>query len=524
MENGLTICERRSSLRRRRILQAGLAGAFSGALIIGGAALAEDAAVADANPKKAAHAKPKKAAQAKPGAPAKAASGGGLSPEDQARAAAYAASPARFDHTYGYKGWDFHFPSFGDSLLQDYGGWRSALAAAGFGFMEYNAQIGAINMLNVPTSGPGPSVATPSKPNAPPSRQQYWGQRPSLLNDSLAFLTYDTSRYGIPDGQISISGQYSWSSQQHYLYNKLSLNGLAWYQTLFNKALEVKIGYIANGTEWIGTVVGGNFASPFGASAFIPYEMGLTQTPTVQPTARGTWHITDTLYDQFGVMRSMPVHGPTGDIFFDDGYYNPSGFRFEVPNGRLLAMNELGYKNEAAPNIPSTWIRAGAQYNTSKFVNYQTGGTTTGVGAGYFLADRQLWQIAPQSPFTAYRGIYAGVSAMYAPPENNAFSQYYEGRLYYIGLFDSRPRDQLVLVYSHNVFSRYAADLANKFSAFTGVSARHASNSITTAYTANLMPGIYATAGVVYTDHPSFPYTKTEGSTFSFLYSLFTVF
>ena len=513
---------------RRQTIRIGYASAFCAVAMLSGAAYAQDANQGLPPKPHVAKAKQKKPKAKKPAVPiaadAKPALAGGLSPEDQAKAAARAASPARLDKVYGFKGWDFHFPSYGDTLLQDYGGWRSTLAQYGFGFIEYNAQIGAVNVLNVPTSGPGPSNATPSNPTAPPSRQQYWGQRPSILNDSLAFLTYDTSRYGIPDGQISISGQVSWSTWQHYTANKLSLNGLAWYQTLFDKAVEVKVGYIPNGTEWIGTVVGGNFASPFGASAFIPYEMGLSQTPAVQPTARATWHMTDTLYDEFGVMRSMPINGPTGDIFFDDAYYNPTGFRFSVPNGRVLVMDEVGYKNEAAPYTPSTWIRAGAQYNTSKFANFHTGGTTTGVGAAYFLADRELWQVAPQSPFTAYRGIYAGVSAMYAPPENNAFSQYYEGRLYYIGLFDSRPRDQLVLVYSHNVFSRYVTALVNQFAPFTNIFAHNASNTGTVAYTASLMPGIYATVGVAYTDHPSIQYTKNEGSALNFLYSLFTVF
>ena len=47
------------------------------------------------------------------------------------------------------------------------------------------------------------------------------------------------------------------------------------------------------------------------------------------------------------------------------------------------------------------------------------------------------WQVRPQ-------GVVTGVSAMYAPPELNRVSQYYEARLYGIGLFPSRPRDMVL--------------------------------------------------------------------------------
>jgi porin len=470
--------------------------------------------------KKTAHVKFHKAAIPHHLKPAVVSSTNAISLEDAANANVQATSPARLDTVYGLKGWDFPFTSFGDTLLQDYGGWRSTLAKYGFGLIATNITLSSINMLNVPTNGPGAFNGQ----GQPIGRQQYWGQRPSLSNNSTAYLTYDMSQYGIPDGQIQIIGQGSWASSRHEEVNKLSTGGIAWYQTLFNKALEIKVGLVSNGVEWLGAYVGGNFASPFGESSFIPYEMGNTILPAVQPTARATWHITDTLYDEFGIMRSMPVNGPTGDIFYDDAHYNPTGFRFSVPNGRVLAMNELGYKNPATPGVPGNWLRFGVQYNSSKFANYQTGGTTTGVGSMYFLADRQLWQVAPQSPFTAYRGVYAGVSAMYAPPENNAFSQYYEARLYYVGPFDSRPTDQIGLVYSHNVFSRYIAALVNDSASGTGIYGRHSSNSLTATYTAHLMPGVYWTMGVGYTDHPSIMYTKTEGSALNFLAGLVTAF
>jgi hypothetical protein len=51
-------------------------------------------------------------------------------------------SPKRFDAVYGLKGWDIGVRSYGDTLLQDYGGWRSALATQGFGIFGFNQSPG----------------------------------------------------------------------------------------------------------------------------------------------------------------------------------------------------------------------------------------------------------------------------------------------------------------------------------------------------------------------------------------------
>ena len=49
---------------------------------------------------------------------------------------------------------------------------------------------------------------------------------------------------------------------------------------------------------------------------------------------------------------------------------------------------------------------------------------------------------------------------MYAPPELNRFNQYYEFRLYGIGLLPSRPSDMVSVVISQNVFIQYVVDAA----------------------------------------------------------------
>lgn len=70
----------------------------------------------------------------------------------------------------------------------------------------------------------------------------------------------------------------------------------------------------------------------------------------------------------------------------------------------------------------------------------------------FILADQQVLQTAP-SPFTAYQGLYVGASAMFAPNYFNAFTQYYEARVYGFGLIPGRPFDLASVVYNRNVFS-----------------------------------------------------------------------
>ncbi|MCP3405558.1 carbohydrate porin [Bradyrhizobium sp. CCGB01] len=101
----------------------------------------------------------------------------------------------------------------------------------------------------------------------------------------------------------------------------------------------------------------------------------------------------------------------------------------------------------------------------------------------YVAADRQLWQSDAQG--SAVRGVYAGFSAMYAPPELNRVSQYYELRLYAKGLFDGRPRDQIAIVATNTAWSDAAVNAA----VAKGHLVHRDSTAISGTYTAHLAPG-----------------------------------
>ncbi|MGV1768425.1 carbohydrate porin [Rhizobium rhizogenes] len=444
-----------------------------------------------------------------------------------------AARAQALDKVYGYKGWNIIFPSFADSLTQDDGYWRTRLASYGFGFQTQNSAIFQGNILNTPRSIPSAGFL-PCQPaniryNCAGGRS-YAGQQPLAYISGLGFLTYDMSQWGVPDGQIAAAGSYQISTDQQFSPTTVRFQGLSWYQTLDDKKFEFQVGYFPSMPEFAGTFVGGLVTSPFGPSASVPVVLGQSPNSMGTPNFRATWNITGELYAQTGIQRSLPVNGPTGNPIYDEVKSNPSGFDFtsSVPGTRILYTNELGYKRQAAPGNPFTWLRTGLLYNTSTFKDYSrllTDHTATKDGAlgFYALGDYQIWQQDPSSPNTAYRGIYLGGTFMYGPPETTAFTQYYEARAYWFAPFDSRPRDMFSIIYSHNKVSKNVQRVINSFSDFTNFAAIDSSNSITASYMFNIRPGLYATFGAGYTDKPSLQYFKGEGSSLSLLFSIYAM-
>jgi porin len=407
-----------------------------------------------------------------------------------------AATAAALDKRYGVHGWNNPFPSFADTLLQDFGGWRSELANYGIGFLDYNITLSATNVLNTPTTNNG--------------TQAYWGQRPSVANANNPWLTYDLSQFGIPDGQIQLAAFFITSSWQPYLADETKLGRLSYYQTFLDKKLEMNIGFLENSTNFIGVNVGGQLQSPFGPDAAIPTELGIASF-LVQPTAWFKYNITDNWYDTFAVMRSV---SPTANVLVDDEAKNPTGFDFRERGANALYLNELGYRNAPSSDRLMTWVRGGAVYNSSLYQDYATGRMHTNSGF-YLLADQQVLQVVPG--WAPGRGLYVGGTVMYTPPETSIFSQYYEARVYGLGLLDARPQDFVSLVYYRNEISKFAANQVNMTAALTGTFAQYETNSLVASYTLKVVPGIYLTAGVGYTDHPSFTFIPKEGSALTLL-------
>ena len=177
----------------------------------------------------------------------------------------------------------------------------------------------------------------------------------------------------------------------------------------------------------------------------------------------------------------------------------------------------------ASPGTMQTWIRGAATYSSSRYVDQGSPTTRREGSYGVFaLADRQLLQFAPnEGSGSATRGLYAGVSAEYAPSYVNRFSQYFEARLYGFGLIPGRPYDLASLVATENVFSKDAVGLAR----LRGQSTHHDTQALTISYSAHVLPGLNLNTALTYTTNPtSVTYSGSTGSALNILTGLFAFF
>ncbi|MCC8964283.1 hypothetical protein H8A95_18640 [Bradyrhizobium sp. Pear76] len=440
------------------------------------------------------------------------------------------ASAADINKRLGYHGYITPFPTFADSVLGNDQGWRSALANQGFGILMSNREVMYSNLLNTPKSVPstfpacGPNDARRGSMCA--GNQIYTGQSPFWLSESTATLTYDTGRWGVPDGLIAVAGTWNATNYERGLTpNTFRMSLLSWYQTAFVRKMEIELGYLRLAYEFMGTTVGGSYAAVFGPTAALTGIMGLGNSQEAAPAARFTWHFDDHFYNQFAVQRSMPVNDQY-PVYISEQLNNPTGFDFTSPvrGTRAVFVNEFGYRQEAVPGTLRTWLRVGGMYNNSAFRDLSKPGATTDGYGLYALGDWQLWQQDPSSPGTAYRGIYVGGTYTYVPEKVSAFSQYFEGRVYWMGPTAARARDMFSVVYTHNDISKYFANPINAASYVSGISAANWVNSVTASYTARLSAGTYLTAGLSYVDRPSIAYFQKEGSALLFQGALLVYF
>jgi len=398
------------------------------------------------------------------------------------------------------KGLIVALPGPQDTIDPDFAGIRSSLAALGIGYVGYTNNNFYDNMLPAERTTFG--------------QQVYNGQKPTYFTNNVMQMTYDLSRYGISDGQIVVGGIYNYDTWEPAGPNALSLATLSYYQTFLNRQVELKVGYLANVVEYWGPFLAGNLSSSiFGPSGQIPVAAGLSAWAWTKPAINVKVNGPDGLYDKFGVQVASNPDGP-----FAEKTANPTGLEWSTPNSALLAINEFGYRKEAAPGQLATWVRAASIINTSRYVDFEFGGRSSGNYAAYVLADRQFVQLAPVQGQAA-RGWYAGVTAMFAPPEFNRIREYYEARLYGIGLLPSRPGDMVSLVVSRNVFSHYLVDAALQ----NGQLAHTSNFSITAAYYAPISPGIRVGIGLGYTNNPTpVVYTPQTGSALNLLANVTT--
>jgi porin len=427
----------------------------------------------------------------------------------------------RLNKAYGIKGWNIPAPSFANAITQDAGGFRSALAKYGFGFVGYELTTSQGNMLDTPRQVPNgyPACGSPALTSLCRGNQNYLGQAPIYNTSVSLYLTYDTSQWGVPDGQIQVAGMYSIANNEAQNPNYLGLSQLLWYQTLFDGKLELKLGLGALAYGFQNDFIGGNLANPFGLASGSKAQLGHPSGSALSlPGAYLKWNFDGGFYTAFGVSQAMVVNGPTGNGIYDTAQLNPQGWPNELPsNTRAYFINEYGYRVASAPGQPNIWIRFGGNYGDSTFRDYSQlltdpKATKDGSGSVFLLGDYQIWQQESSSVESAGRGIYIGMTATYADPKAVAFEQTYQARAYWVGPTASRSRDMIALSYSRNEVSGYLVAYNEAHTPLNNIYTNKYSNNVTLTYTAYLTTGLTGTLGVSYIDRPSVTYFPGEGS------------
>lgn len=129
------------------------------------------------------------------------------------------------------KGFNIGLPGPTDTVDPQAFGLRKALADMGIGYF-------GMNIINTA----GNTLANSARETN--GKQSYNGQKFTYYDTLYAGLTYDLSRYGIPDGQIYVAGMLNWVSWQPMGPNKFGISEASYYQTLLNKRFELKLGMV----------------------------------------------------------------------------------------------------------------------------------------------------------------------------------------------------------------------------------------------------------------------------------------
>jgi porin len=344
----------------------------------------------------------------------------------------------------------------------------------------------------------------------PADKQVYTGDRPFGRLMANPMLTYDMHDFHLHNAQFYFAAGMNWVSWDNAGPSSVAMSALYLYNAFADGKIETKAGYIANDFEFVGLQVGGSLSTGSqGVYAVLPYEVGLSRFPLTAPSFNLKFNGPKHLYFKTAVQRSLDPSGGPGTI-----NRNATGFRFMPKGDKLVNLFEAGYNKRATAGSGQTWIRAGYIHNTTPYPNSRTGVPTSGNFCAYILADHEFYQNDRDQPG---RGIYAGASAMGTAMDLNAYTRYYEFRLYDEGPFRSRPFDTASLVASYSTYSPW---LLKNLVAQCKTVWRN-SSSVTASYSMHLSRGIYLSAGLSYRAGPDITPRVANGLIFSTIMNFF---
>ena len=149
-------------------------------------------------------------------------------------------------------------------------------------------------------------------------------------------LTFDLSRYGIPDGQIVLGGIYNYDTWEPAGPNALSLATLSYYQTFLNKQVELKLGYLNNRSRVLGTLSGRQSVGQHlrternNSGRDRALALYAWTTPGINIKVNGP----QGFYNKLGIQRASSPDGP-----FAEKIANPTGLKWSTPNSGVQAVH-----------------------------------------------------------------------------------------------------------------------------------------------------------------------------------------
>lgn len=371
--------------------------------------------------------------------------------------------PPAYD-ALGVKGWDTPFPPASDTIFADAGKVRSNLADYGIGVVGYSVNAVVYDLRGDKTPG-----------------ASFNGKYPTYFTGSQGlFMTYDASKIGLQNGQFQVLLE-AFTNSRPDLNPPRSVNigTLAYFQSFNNDEFEMKLGYMILSNEFMGANIAGSFTSgTLGPQSALPVQAGFSFPGLTTPGFTFRYNGPNGFYDKVAVVRGIPNQDYQESID-----HNDFGLRFHFPNSGAVVLDEIGLNQPSSSGHNSLWLRAGGVYNATQYTNFETGQKQTNYGL-YALADYQFMQTDPGEPA---RGLYAGASINFTPPDRNLYTRYYEARLYGIGLLPGRPADLLSVVLSYNGLSKAA--LAAVFP--PGTPTDHYAETASVAYSIRLARGVY---------------------------------
>lgn len=386
--------------------------------------------------------------------------------------------------TWQSTGLTTRFPPVQDTIFSNMSGWRTDLANHNIG-IEARAVFNGITDFNQNHDKP---------------QDSYVGQGGDVMGDTYTFnIIYGLADLGLENSKVVLCLSSTNSTVAANPPNNKSVGCLSYYQSFFNKRLELKAGFEPNLYSYVGLFTGGDATLTNTLGSIIPVEAGLSDPVTTPPTFNLTYRGDDGLYVRGGVQRSV---SPSGRVY--EVEHNGVGLDTKMEDARVLYVGEVGIDRQPTPGNKRLWVRAGGLTNPTQYTAFDGGKDSN--KALWALADYQLTQPDPSMPI---HGLYVGASAMYAPEDVNLYTQNYEARVYYYGPFASRPLDKFTFAVGTNVFSNDARD---KFAA-RGVGTAKSQVSATAAYAMHITRGIYLSPAVGYTKNPSFSADINEATT-----------